>query len=212
MNKSAQWIIGGILGIAGLASGVNFLLNSAPNLAFVVQNFNSPAFSTGSQQQFKVCKNYQCTWSLTNDGKTCDESAIGDACAPTGSGSNGNANNANNNNWNAANSSTGSNGTGNNGTGSNGSGNTNTGSSQSGGNFVTNVNTVGLTGSIKRYKVCTNYQCAWSLTNDGKVCDQSPLGAQCKPPVAPSNNPLTNVSGSNNSGTNNNSGTSLFHT
>ena len=110
MNKTTQWIIGGVLGLAGLASGVNFLLDNVPNLTFVVQSFNSPTVNSGL---------------------------------------------------------------------------------------------------VKRYKVCTNYQCAWSLTNDGKVCDESPLGAKCKPPIVPGNNSLTNVSGSNNSNTN--SGTSLFH-
>lgn len=32
-----------------------------------------------------------------------------------------------------------------------------------------------------KYKVCTNYQCAWSDKNDGSICDTSEIGASCKP-------------------------------
>ena len=61
--------------------------------------------------------------------------------------------------------------------------------------FITWINNLGGFGyqdpkecgeTPKKYKVCTDYQCAWSDTNsDGAICDNAPLGAECKKPNDP---------------------------
>mgnify|MGYP003490308748 FL=1 len=61
--------------------------------------------------------------------------------------------------------------------------------------FITWINNLGGFGyqdpkecgeTPKKYKVCTDYQCAWSNTNsDGAICDNAPLEAECKKPNDP---------------------------
>ena len=126
MNKTTTWIIWGILGVAGLATGVSSLLlnNSSSQLGFVTQSDLDDLLAESTGLTFG------CAAAWSGVGKECVAMENGPFTEPT-------CNNS--------------------------------------------CNT-----PLKKYKGCTDYQCAWSDTNsDGKICDSAPLGAECKKPNDP---------------------------